>query len=69
MEHEHDLVGRAMEEIRTITKDYTVPADGCASYELLFKLLKDFESDLFLHIHLENNVLFPKAMQLEKQLK
>ena len=69
MEHEHDLVGRAMEEIRTITKDYTVPADGCASYELLFKLLKDFESDLFLHIHLENNVLFPKAKQLEKQLK
>lgn len=69
MEHEHEMVGRAMEEIRTITNQYTLPEDSCASYSLLFKLLEDFESDLFLHIHLENNVLFPKAIQLEKQLK
>lgn len=67
-EEEHDHVGRAMEEIRRLTQNYTVPADGCASYKLLFKMLEEFESDLFIHIHLENNILFPKADDLEKSL-
>ncbi|MBS1762045.1 MAG: iron-sulfur cluster repair di-iron protein [Bacteroidetes bacterium] len=69
MEHEHEMVGKNMEEIREITNNYSLPADACASYNLLFKLLQDFESDLHLHIHLENNILFPKALQLEKELK
>lgn len=67
MEEEHETVGAAMEQIRTLSQDYTVPADGCASYQLLFKMLEEFESDLHIHIHLENNILFPKAMEIELQ--
>lgn len=69
MEMEHEAVGEKLEEIRTLSNGYTVPADGCASYNLLFKMLTDFEDDLFTHIHLENNILFPKAIQLEKESK
>jgi regulator of cell morphogenesis and NO signaling len=68
MEMEHELVGGNMEQIRELTNNYTLPADGCASYSFLFKLLQDFESDLHLHVHLENNILFPKAIELEKSL-
>lgn len=66
MEMEHELVGKNMEELRSITNEYTLPADGCASYALLYKMLEEFENDLHLHIHLENNILFPKALALEK---
>lgn len=66
MEMEHELVGKNMEEIRALSKNYTLPEDGCASYSFLFKTLEEFESDLHLHIHLENNILFPKALALEK---
>ena len=69
MEMEHEAVGEKLEEIRALSNGYTVPADGCASYNLLFKMLTDFEDDLFTHIHLENNILFPKAIQLEKESK
>ncbi len=69
MEMEHDLVGRNMEEIRTISQNYLLPDDACASYSVLFKKLEQFEDDLFTHIHLENNILFPKALEIEKQLK
>lgn len=68
MEMEHELVGRSMEEIRTISKNYLLPEDACASYSLLFKMLIEFEDDLFTHIHLENNILFPKALEIEKRL-
>lgn len=67
MEMEHELVGENMEEIRELTNHYALPADACASYALLYKMLEDFERDLHLHIHLENNILFPKAIELEKQ--
>jgi regulator of cell morphogenesis and NO signaling len=67
MEMEHELVGENMEEIRQLTNHYALPADACASYALLYKMLEDFERDLHLHIHLENNILFPKAIELEKQ--
>lgn len=67
-EEEHDSVGRAMERIRELSSNYTLPDDACASYTLLFKMLEDFENDLFLHIHLENNILFPKALEIEKEL-
>ncbi len=67
MEHEHEEVGRNLEKIRVLTNNYAIPEDACASYRLLFKMLEEFESDLFIHIHLENNILFPKALKLEKQ--
>ncbi|HEY0355464.1 MAG TPA: iron-sulfur cluster repair di-iron protein, partial [Flavisolibacter sp.] len=69
MEHEHEAVGRNLEKIRSLSRNYTLPADACASYNLFFKMMEEFEADLFTHIHLENNILFPKALQLEKELK
>lgn len=68
MELEHELVGHNMQELRKQTKDYTLPDDACASYSLLYRMLKEFEDDLFIHIHLENNILFPKAVALETSL-
>ena len=67
MEHEHELVGKNLEQIRELTKDYALPADACASYNVLFKMLEEFENDLHLHVHLENNILFPKALKLDQQ--
>lgn len=61
---EHELVGGNMEKIRTLSNDYQLPHDACASYSFLFKSLEEFENDLHLHVHLENNILFPKAIQL-----
>lgn len=69
MEMEHEMVGKAMEEIRELSQNYLLPADGCASYSLLYKMLEEFEDDLHLHIHLENNILFPKALEIEKQIE
>jgi len=68
MEMEHELVGKNMEEIRKITHNYTLPEGACASYQQLFRLLAEFEEDLQIHIHLENNILFPKAVALEKTM-
>lgn len=67
MEMEHEEVGKNLEEIRTLTNNYTLPEDACASYSLLFRMLEDFETDLHLHVHLENNILFPKALALENK--
>jgi regulator of cell morphogenesis and NO signaling len=50
-----------------VTSDYQVPADGCISYQTLYQALENFEKDLHQHIHLENNVLFPKAVELESR--
>ena len=69
MEMEHEMVGMNFEKIRTLTNNYLLPSDACGSYSFLYKLLNEFEDDLHLHIHLENNILFPKALELEKQLK
>ncbi|MBI4947117.1 MAG: iron-sulfur cluster repair di-iron protein [Bacteroidetes bacterium] len=68
MEMEHEMVGKNFEEIRTLSADYFLPQDACASYSLLYKMLQEFEEDLHMHIHLENNILFPKALILEKEL-
>lgn len=68
MEMEHEIVGKNLAEIRVLSNDYTLPEDACASYSLLFRMLDEFEEDLHLHIHLENNILFPKALDIEKRL-
>jgi len=67
MEMEHESAGQNMEAIRNLTNDYEVPADACTTYRLMLDKLQEFESDLFQHIHLENNILFPKAIKLEKE--
>ncbi len=66
MTHEHDNAGQSLREIRTATGNYSVPADGCATYRALFEALQAFEQDLHMHIHLENNILFPRACHLEE---
>ena len=63
----NELVGKNLDEIRLLSKNYALPEDACASYSLLYRMLDEFEEDLHLHIHLENNILFPKALELEKQ--
>lgn len=68
MEMEHELAGNHLAEIRTLANNYKLPDDACASYSLLYRMLDEFEDDLHLHIHLENNILFPKAIQLEKEI-
>lgn len=68
MEMEHELVGKNLDEIRELSNNYLLPEDACASYSLLYKMLDEFEEDLHLHIHLENNILFPKAIELEKSI-
>lgn len=66
MEKEHEMVGKFFEELRKITNNYTLPPDACATYSLLYRQLAEFEEDLHTHIHLENNILFPKAIKLEQ---
>lgn len=62
---EHDSAGSVLHRIREITNGYTVPADACVSYHMLYKALQGFEADLHQHIHLENNILFPRAVEFE----
>jgi regulator of cell morphogenesis and NO signaling len=55
--------------LRKLTSDYTPPADACISYQTLCQALEAFEKDLHQHIHLENNILFPRAVEMEQQLR
>lgn len=67
MQHEHTVEGERFRKIAEITDEYLPPADACNTYKVAFAMLQDFENDLHKHIHLENNILFPKAIQLEKE--
>jgi len=69
MEMEHEIAGNSLKELKTHTHNYEIPEDACESYKHLYRLLPQFEADLLLHIHLENNILFPKAIDLEKKIK
>jgi len=68
MKHEHDVEGNRFRKIVDLSNNYTAPADGCTTYEVAFSLLKEFQDDLHLHIHLENNILFIKALELEGEM-
>ncbi|MEJ7779620.1 MAG: iron-sulfur cluster repair di-iron protein [Daejeonella sp.] len=69
MEVEHEQAGEDMASIRTLTNNYLLPVDACTSYTILYKKLQEFENDLFNHVHLENNILFPKAIELEQAMR
>lgn len=60
LEQEHDRAGSILKELREITADFTPPADACGSYRLVYKRLEDLEGQTFMHVHLENNILFPR---------
>jgi regulator of cell morphogenesis and NO signaling len=63
---EHDNAGEVLRELRAVTSDYKFPEDACTSYRTLYTGLLEFEADLHQHIHLENNILFPRAIAMEK---
>ena len=65
---EHDAVGDLLAKLRRLTDGYTTPADGCATYAACFKAMAEIEADTHLHIHKENNVLFPLVVRLEAEL-
>ena len=65
MEHEHDVAGNALRSLRETTGNYVPPSDACTSFRALYTALENFEKDLHQHIHLENNVLFPRAIEME----
>lgn len=68
MKEEHEIEGERFRKLVEITDRYTIPSDGCNTYQITYKTLEDFDKDLHRHIHLENNILFPKAVELEKEL-
>jgi len=65
MMKEHDTAGELIKHIRSLTSDYAAPTDACTSFKALYEALKEFEADLHQHVHLENNILFPRAVKLE----
>jgi regulator of cell morphogenesis and NO signaling len=68
MQHEHDTEGERFRRIAELSSNYLPPADACTTYRVAFALLAEFEEDLHLHIHLENNILFPRAIAHENRL-
>lgn len=66
---EHDAAGDILRALRAAANDYAAPADACISYRVLYGALEEFERDLHRHIHLENNVLFPRAAGLEQEMR
>ena len=68
MMNEHTVEGNRFRKIEELSNNYTPPLDACNTYRVSFALLKEFEQDLHLHIHLENNILFPKAILMETEL-
>ena len=65
MMFEHDLAGEVLRRIRQLSSDFNPPEDGCMSYRTLYSALEALEQDLHQHIHLENNILFPRAIEME----
>ena len=66
MMHEHDSAGDALRSLRQASNGYAAPAGACTSFQTLYRALAEFEADLHQHIHLENNILFPRAIEMER---
>jgi regulator of cell morphogenesis and NO signaling len=69
MEADHEAAGEILDQLSEATNAYTTPEGACNSFQFLYKKLKELDADLHQHIHLENNILFPKALALEKELR
>lgn len=67
MKEEHSVEGERFRKISELSSNYTPPQDACNTFKVTYALLKEFEEDLHLHIHLENNILFPKAIKMEAE--
>jgi len=68
MENEHESAGDSLKEVDKLSNNYTPPAEACNTFRVLYAKLQEFENDLHQHIHLENNILFPKAIAMEEEL-
>jgi regulator of cell morphogenesis and NO signaling len=68
LERDHERTGTLLDELRNLSLDFAPPEDACMTYQLTFRELAAFETDLHRHIHLENNILFPQARTLEQRL-
>jgi regulator of cell morphogenesis and NO signaling len=68
MSKDHESAIKHLHKFRTLTNDYTPPANACVSHKVCFAKLRELDNDLSQHIHLENNILFPKAIAIEKEL-
>jgi regulator of cell morphogenesis and NO signaling len=68
MEAEHESAGDAIRKIKELSNKFSAPADACNTFKALYSELKEFEEDLHKHIHLENNILFPKSIEIEKEM-
>lgn len=64
MEHEHDRAGELLAELRTLTDDFAPPEWACATFRALYQGLEELEASMHVHVHLENNILFPRALRL-----
>ena len=67
MQDEHVTEGERFVKIAALTNNYTPPSDACNTYKVTFSMLQEFEQDLHKHIHLENNILFLKAIEMQKR--
>src|SRR5690606_16892603 len=68
MKDDHDAEGERFRRIEQLSNGYQNPPDGCATYSTAMNMLREFEQDLHLHIHLENNILFPRAIEFESKM-
>jgi len=68
MMQDHDTAGAALEAMRKLSSGYHLPAEACESYRELYRSLQEFEADMHTHVHLENNILFPRAVELEAKV-
>jgi regulator of cell morphogenesis and NO signaling len=68
MQHEHETEGDRFQKMSDLSNHYSIPKDACDTYRVTYEMLKQFEEDLHIHIHLENNILFPQAIELEEEL-
>lgn len=68
MEDEHDEAGNLMARLEKMSESFTPPEDACTTFRVYFQNLEAFRDDLHKHVHLENNILFPKALEMEKEL-
>lgn len=68
MKHEHDTEGERFRQIAKLSNNYTPPEDACNTCKVVFAMLQEFEEDLHMHIHLENNIVFPKAIEMRKNI-
>ena len=67
MKHEHENEGDRFVKIAELTNNYTPPSDACNTYKVTYAMLQEFEQDLHKHIHLENNILFPRAIEMQEK--